>query len=153
NTPAARVRRDRHTEIEQQWAGIRTWFIGSGRTRSPWEVLGEKVIQAIRAILDIAEALVDRHTGRADRAPACVHLAQLASDGGAQAILVAALGIGHPRHVGAPHPQTVTIEPRLSWWEAPPAPVVAHLRRPGARAPGAGSGTPIADTTAARARA
>ena len=75
--PAARVRRDRETEVGQQWAGVRSWFIGSSRTRSPWEVLGEKVIQAIRAILDIAEAIVDRRTGRADRAHACVHLAPL----------------------------------------------------------------------------
>lgn len=153
NAPAGRVRADRQRELQEQWAGIRNWFVGHGRTRSPWEVLGEKVIHAIRAILDIAEAIVDRRTGRADRAHACVHLAQLASRGEAQAVLVAALGIGHPRHLGTPHPPTVTVDPHLSWWEAPPAPVVTHLRRPGARAPGAGSGTPIADTTAARARA
>jgi len=153
SAPAARVRVERAIELRQQWAGIRSWFIGSGRTRSPWEVLGEKVIQAIRAILDIAEAIVDRRTGRADRAHACVHLAHLAASGDAQAVLATALGTGHPRHVGSPQPAATHIDGHLSWWESPPAPVVAHLRRPGARSPGAGSGTPIADTAAAGRRA
>jgi uncharacterized protein (TIGR02677 family) len=153
NAPAAKIRREREQELRDQWTGIRSWFVGAGGTRSPWEVLGEKVIQAIRAILDIAEAIVDRRTGRADRAHACVHLAQLAASGDAQAVLVAALGIAHPRHAGTPNPPDTRVDPHESWWDAPPAPVVAHLRRPGARTPGAGSGTPIADTTAARARA
>lgn len=155
---AERVAVDRRAELRDQWAGVRTWFLGSGRARSPWEILGEKVVQAIRAILDIAEAIVDRRTGRADRAHACEHLAGLAAAGApgeAQAILVAAVGIGHARHVGAPEadPDLVPSRGQTSWWQAPPAPVVAHLRRPGSRAPGAGRGAPIADTRAGRERA
>lgn len=153
--PAAEVAESRRAEVRHQWVGIRSWFITTGPTGSPWQTLGEKVIQAIRAILDIAEAIVDRRTCRADRAHACVHLAQLAAAGDAQAILVAALGVGHPRHVGTPDAAGVdlTSPGQTSWWDAPPAPVVAHLRRPGARTPGAGSSAPIADTTAARERA
>jgi len=49
NAPATRVRAERATELQQQWAGIRSWFIGSGRTRSPWDVQGEKVIQGALA--------------------------------------------------------------------------------------------------------
>jgi len=153
--PASQVAAERRAELRDQWVGIRSWFVGSGRTGSPWQILGEKVIQAIRAILDIAEAIVDRRTGRADRAHACVHLAQLAAAGDAQTVLVAALGVGHPRHVGTPaSPTADLVTPgQTSWWEAPPAPVVAHLRRPGARTPGAGSSAPISDTTEARERA
>ena len=153
--PAARVAAERRFELQDQWAGVRSWFIGSARAESPWQVLGEKVIQAIRAILDIAEAIVDRRTGRADRAQACMHLAQLAVAGDAQAVLIAALGVGHPRHVGTPEPNAADVPSpgQTSWWEAPPAPVVAHLRRPGARTPGSGASAPIADTTLARARA
>jgi uncharacterized protein (TIGR02677 family) len=153
--PAARVAAERHDELQEQWAGVRSWFIASGRAGSPWQILGEKVVQAIRAILDIAEAIVDRRTGRADRAQACVHLAQLAANGDARAVLVAALGIGHPRHVGTAEsdPAAISSPGQTSWWEAPPAPVVAHLRRPGARTPGSGSSAPIADTTVARLRA
>jgi uncharacterized protein (TIGR02677 family) len=153
--PAARVAAERRLDLQEQWAGMRNWFIGSRRNESPWQVLGEKVIQAIRAILDIAEAIVDRRTGRADRAQACMHLAQLATAGDAQAVLIAALGIGHPRHVGTPetNPADVPSPGQTSWWEAPPAPVVAHLRRPGARTPGSGASAPIADTRLARQRA
>jgi uncharacterized protein (TIGR02677 family) len=152
---AAAVAGERRRELAGQWAGVRSWFIGAGRSDSPWQVLGEKVIQAIRAILDIAEAIVGRRTGRADRAQACLHLAQLAAAGDEQAVLIAALGIGHPRHVGTPQdPGTDVPSPgQTSWWEAPAAPVIAHLRRPGARTPGAGAGAPIADTTLARERA
>ena len=153
--PAAHVAQERRRELADQWAGVRNWFIGSGQNGSPWQVLGEKVIQAIRAILDIAEAIVDRRTGRADRAQACLHLAQLAAAGPAQTVLVAALGIGHPRHLGTPaDPDSGGPNVRqTSWWQAPPAPVVTHLRRPGARTPGAGPSAPIVDTTAARMRA
>jgi uncharacterized protein (TIGR02677 family) len=153
--PAARVGVERRAELQDQWVGVRSWFIGSGQIGSPWQILGEKVIQAIRAILDIAETIVDRRTGRADRAEACGHLAQLAAAGDHQAVLVAALGIGHPRHVGAPEadPGAVANPGQTSWWAAPPAPVVAHLRRPGARTPGSGASAPIADTSLARERA
>jgi uncharacterized protein (TIGR02677 family) len=153
--PAHGVAAERRAELRDKWAGVRSWFLGSGRAGSPWQVLGEKVVQAIRAILDIAEAIVDRRTGRADRAHACEHLARLAASGDAQAILVAALGIGHPRHVGAPEADAALVPGpgQTSWWDAPAAPVVAHLRRPGARTPGAGSSAPIADTSGARERA
>jgi uncharacterized protein (TIGR02677 family) len=153
--PAANVAAERRRDLAEQWSGVRSWFIGSGRGQSPWQVLGEKVIHAIRAILDIAEAIVDRRTGRADRAQACLHLAALAADGNAQEVLIAAMGIGHPRHLGTPQDARGDIPSpgQTSWWEAPPAPVVAHLRRPGARTPGGGSSTPIADTTLARDRA
>lgn len=153
--PAARIGAERRAELGEQWAGVRSWFIASGQAGSPWQILGEKVIQAIRAILDIAETIVDRRTGRADRAQACAHLAQLAAGGDAQAVLVAALGIGHPRHVGTPEMDAAAVPSpgQTSWWDAPPAPVVAHLRRPGARTPGSGSSTPIADTTLGRERA
>jgi uncharacterized protein (TIGR02677 family) len=152
--PAARVADERRAELRDKWTGVRNWFLGSGHAGSPWQILGDKVVQAIRAILDIAAAIVDRRTGRADRAQACMHLAQLAVSGDAQAVLVAALGIGHPRHVGTPESDAADVPSpgQTSWWDAPPAPVVAHLRRPGARTPGSGSSTPIADTTLARER-
>jgi uncharacterized protein (TIGR02677 family) len=153
--PAAQIAAARRAELQEQWAGVRSWFISSGHSGSPWQVLGDKVIQAIRAILDIAETIVDRRTGRADRAQACAHLAQLAAGGDAQAVLVAALGIGHPRHVGTPEPDADAVPSpgQISWWDAPPAPVVAYLRRPGARSPGSGASSPIANTAAGRERA
>lgn len=138
----------RHAELLEQWRGLRAWFAGSERSASPWTTLAAKVVDAIRAVLDIAERLIDRRTARADRARACEHLARLAydaSEGGASALVVAALGIGHPRHVSVPEldPDAVAAPGRTSWTVAPAAPVMAHLRRPGARTPGAGRGAPI----------
>jgi uncharacterized protein (TIGR02677 family) len=155
----AEVAARRRDELLGQWAGVRAWFLGGQRSGSPWQTLNEKIVAAIRAILDIAEAIVERRSGRADRAQALEHLAQLAArarPGQAVAVLAAAAGVALPRHVGTPEldPEALGAAPgRTSWWDAPAAPVVAFLRRPGARTPGAGRGAAIADTAGARARA
>lgn len=148
----------RHVELVDQWEGVRAWFIDANGRRSPWAALNDKVIDALRAVLDIAERIIDRRTNRADRARACEHLARLVhdarSDEEASAIVSAALGVAAPRHVGVPEedPDALTAPAQASWLTAPPAPVTAHLRRPGSRTPGAGRGTPIADTTQSRMR-
>lgn len=148
----------RRAELLEQWNGVCSWFVDQDGHRSPWHALNDKVIDAIRAVLDIAERIIDRHTNRADRARACEHLARLVhdapSDEEATALVAVALGFSAPRHVGVPEddPDSLVAPARASWLTAPPAPVTAHLRRPGARTPGAGRGAPIADTAAVRAR-
>jgi uncharacterized protein (TIGR02677 family) len=149
----------RHRDLVEQWSGVRSWFLDHGAVASPWSALGDKVVEAIRAILDIAERIIDRRTRRADRARACERLARLAydaaSDEEATVLVRAALGLSSPRHVGVPEddPEVVVSPGQTRWLDAPPAAVTAHLRRPGARTPGAGRGAPIADTSEARARA
>jgi uncharacterized protein (TIGR02677 family) len=145
---AEQLAAQRHAELLEQWRGARAWFLGVDGRLSPWTALGEKVVDAIRAVLDIAERLIDRRVNRASRARACEHLARLVNDAPqdeALAILSAAVGWAPPRHLGVPEadPDAVEAPAATSWLEAPPAPVLAHLRRPGARAPGAGSGAPI----------
>jgi uncharacterized protein (TIGR02677 family) len=148
----------RHAELLEQWNGVCSWFLDRDGRRSPWHALNDKVIDAIRAVLDIAERIIDRRTNRADRARACENLARLVhdapSDEEATALLAAALGFAAPRHIGVPDddPDALAAPAQTSWLTAPPAPVTAHLRRPGARTPGAGRGAPIADTAAVRAR-
>lgn len=148
----------RHAELLERWQGVRAWFVDEGAHRSPWAALNDKVIDAIRAVLDIAERIIDRRTKRADRARACERLARLVHDApteaSATALVTAALGIAAPRHVSVPEedPDLLAAPARTSWLTAAPAPVTAHLRRPGARTPGAGRGAPIADTTVAQAR-
>ena len=44
-----------------------------------------------------------------------------------------------------PDPEQLADRGRMSWLQAPPAPVVAHLRTPGVRTPGTGRGAQIAD--------
>jgi uncharacterized protein (TIGR02677 family) len=147
----------RRAELLERWAGLRAWFVGDQDSGSPWRTLNDQVMDAIRAVLAIAERLIERHSQRIDRAAVFLHLAAqvaAAPAGEPSAWLRAAFGIRSPRHVGVPHgdDEQVADRGRVSWLEAPPAPVVAHLRTPGMRAPGPGRGARIADLSEGRKR-
>jgi uncharacterized protein (TIGR02677 family) len=140
----------RHEELLMRWRGLRAWFVGDGDTGSPWRTLNDQVVDAIRAVLAIAERLIERRSLRVDRSGVLLALAAriaAAPPGDASAWLRAAFGVRTPRHVGAPDPdpEQVSERGRTSWHEAPPAPVVAYLRVPGTRKPGSGRSAPIAD--------
>ena len=157
-TPASAQRARRGEELAGQWAGLRTWFVGDDRAAgSPWRTLDENVVEAIRALLDIAERLIARRTDRVDRATVLLHLAGLASRapaGTAVEVVRRAFGLLQPRHVGVPErdPEDVVAPGRTSWAVAPPAPVVAHLRRPGVPMPGRGRSARVLDLTDGHAR-
>lgn len=147
----------RAADLLDRWEGLRAWFVGEQNGGSPWRTLNDQVIDAIRAVLAIAERLIERHSQRVDRARVLLHLAgrvAAAPPGEATAWLRAAFGIRTPRHVGVPHndDEQLADRGRVSWLEAPPAPVVAHLRTPGARAPGPGRGAQVADLSEGRRR-
>ncbi|MDQ2761907.1 MAG: TIGR02677 family protein [Actinomycetota bacterium] len=147
----------RSAELLERWNGLRAWFVGDEDSGSPWRTLNDQVVDAIRAVLAIAERLVERRSLRVDRARVLLHLtAQVAAapPGEPSAWLRAAFGLRTPRHVGVAeeHPEEVADRGRTSWLKAPPAPVVAHLRVPGTRKPGSGRGTPIRDLTESRRR-
>ncbi|MGH2913992.1 MAG: TIGR02677 family protein [Solirubrobacteraceae bacterium] len=145
---AQRVRR--RAELLDRWRGLRAWFVGDEQSGTPWRTLNDQVIDAIRAVLAIAERLIERRSLRVDRAGVLLGLASrvaAAPPGEATAWIRAAFGIRAPRHVGVcedDHEQ-VADRGRTSWLAAPPAPVVAYLRTPGVRTPGTGRGAPIAD--------
>jgi len=150
-----RVRRTE--ELTRQWLGVRAWFVGDHDVGSPWRALNDGVVDAIRAVLEIAERLIERRSSRVDRASALLHLAARAAAapaGEAPAWVRAACGLLQPRHVGAPEEDAEQVRDRgrISWRDAPAAPVVAHLRRPGARTPGGGRGARVPDLSAGRAR-
>ena len=147
----------RQAELLERWEGLRAWFVGDEDSGSPWRTLNDQVVDAIRAVLAIAERLIERRSLRVDRAGVLLHLAAqvaAAPPGQAPAWLRAAFGLRTPRHVGVPEadPDQVADRGRTSWLEAPPAPVVAHLRTPGVRTPGTGRGAQIADLTESRRR-
>jgi uncharacterized protein (TIGR02677 family) len=125
--------------------GIRQWFGDVGSAQSPWRLLTERVLEAIRAVLDIAGRIIERGAQRADRARAWQQLAGLVDglpDGEACALFACATGIRAPRHLGGlygDHEQLATPQGRTSWAAAEPVAIAAHLRRPGSRTPGAGS--------------
>ena len=147
----------RQAELLQRWEGLRAWFVGDEDSGSPWRTLNDQVVDAIRAVLAIAERLIERRSLRVDRAGVFLHLASqigAAPPGQAPAWLRAAFGLRNPRHVGVPEPDPDQIADRgrTSWLEAPPAPVVAHLRTPGVRTPGTGRGAQIPDLSESRRR-
>jgi uncharacterized protein (TIGR02677 family) len=147
----------RRSELLGRWEGLLAWFVGDDERDSPWRTLNDQVVDAIRAVLAIAERLIERRSLRVDRAGVLLHLAArvaAAPPGEATAWLRAAFGLRSPRHVGVPEtdPDQVPQPGRISWLEAPPAPVVAHLRTPGVRTPGTGRGARIADLSASRQR-
>ena len=150
-------RASRSAELFERWGGLRAWFVGDQDSNSPWRALNDQVVDAIRAVLAIAERLIERHSQRVDRARVLLHLAAhvaAAPPGEPTAWLRAAIGLRTPRHVGVPEadPEQVVDRGRTSWLRAPPAPVVAHLRTPGARKPGGGRGAPIVDLGEGRLR-
>lgn len=155
---AAAQRARRAEELDGQWRGVRTWFLGDDRaTDSPWRTLEENVVEAIRALLDIAERLIARRTDRVDRSTVHLHLAGLAvraEPGGAVEALRRAFGLLQPRHVGTPErdAEDVAVPGRTPWAVAPAAPVVAHLRRPGVTTPGRGRSARVIDLAAGRER-
>jgi uncharacterized protein (TIGR02677 family) len=150
-------RERRHAELLERWHGLRAWFVGDEDRGSPWRTLNDQVIDAIRAVLAIAERLIERRSHRIDRTGVLLHLAArvaTAPPGEATAWLRAALGVRTPRHVGVPHAddEQIADRGRVSWMDAPSAPVVAHLRTPGVRTPGTGRGAQIADLSEGRRR-
>ncbi|MGO9901199.1 MAG: TIGR02677 family protein [Solirubrobacteraceae bacterium] len=147
----------RGEELLSRWRGLRAWFVGDNDSGSPWRTLNDQVVDAIRAVLAIAERLIERRSLRVDRSGvllALVARVATAPAGQATAWLRAAFGLRTPRHIGVPDPdpEQISDRGRTSWHDAPPAPVVAHLRVPGARKPGSGRGAPIADLTEGRRR-
>lgn len=147
----------RAAELFERWRGLRAWFVGEQDASSPWRALNDQVVDAIRAVLAIAERLIERRSMRVDRAAVLLHLAchvAAAPPGEATAWLRAAFGLRTPRHLGVREadPEQVADRGRTSWLQAPPAPVVAYLRTPGARTPGSGRGAPIADLAEGRRR-
>lgn len=147
----------RHAELLGRWHGLRVWFVGDDAGGSPWRTLNDQVVDAIRAVLAIAERLIERRSLRVDRPGVLLHLAgcvQAAPPGEATAWLRAAFGVRSPRHVGVPEPDPdqVADRGRTSWLQAPSAPVVAHLRTPGARTPGTGRGARVRDLSDSRRR-
>ena len=147
----------RQAELSQRWQGLRAWFVGDEDSGSPWRTLNDQVVDAIRAVLAIAERLIERRSLRIDRAGVLLHLAAsvaAAPPGEAPAWLRAAFGLRTPRHVGVPEPdpEQIADRGRTSWLQAPPAPVVAHLRTPGMRTPGTGRGAQIVDLSESRRR-
>jgi uncharacterized protein (TIGR02677 family) len=140
-----------------RWQAVRAWFGAEGAADAPWALLTSKLLEAIRTVIDIAERLIDRAAGRRDRAAAWDALARIvaaADERTAPACLAVATGLRPPRHFASREadPDQLTSPGSTAWCDADPVPVAAHMRTPGARAPGAGPPARLAVNTALRER-
>lgn len=136
-----------------RWQGVRAWFGEPGCADAPWALLTGKLLDAIRAIIDIAERLIDRAAGRRDRAAAWDVLARIvaaADEQTACASLAVATGLRASRHLsGVEADRDQLASPGSTpWRDAPAIAVAAHLRTPGRRTPGAGTPARLASNAA-----
>jgi len=137
--------REQAREVElARWQGVCAWFGAPGSSDAPWALLTGKLLDAIRAIIDIAERLIDRAAGRRDRAAAWDSLARIvagADERTACASLAVAMGLRPSRHVSGVEadPDQLSSPGSTAWRDAVPIAVAAHLRTPGARSSGAGT--------------
>jgi hypothetical protein len=65
----------RTAELTERWRGVGAWFVGDGAGGSAWNALDEHVVDAIRAVLGIAERLIERRSQRVDRVHVLLALA------------------------------------------------------------------------------
>jgi uncharacterized protein (TIGR02677 family) len=137
------LRQVRDDELHH-WSGVRTWFGADGSVDAPWTLLTRKLLESVHVIVDIADRFIARGADRRDRAKAWTQLAQLVAredERNACAAFAVAVGMLAPRHFSGAEvdPVQISVPGATAWREAPAAPIAAHLRRPGARAPGAGA--------------
>lgn len=127
------------------WRGVCNWFgVGDSADSAPWEVISRRLVDAIHGIVDIADRLIGRAADKRDRTTAWQHLARIVAEADEQtatAAFAVAVGQRPARHFSGTFedPGQVVAPGGRSWVDAPAAPVAAHLRKPGSRAPGAGT--------------
>ncbi len=139
--------------LRHRWSGVRAWFGEPGSTEAPWALLTGKLLDAIRAIIDLAERLIDRAAGRRDRVAAWDALTRIIAGvdaAEAPACLAVAVGLRAPRHLSGHDADADQHDAggSTAWSDAPPIAVAAHLRTPGTRVPGSGSPARLAANTA-----
>jgi uncharacterized protein (TIGR02677 family) len=126
------------------WQGLRIWFGADGADGAPWTLLTRRLLESVHAIVDIADRFIGRAADRRDRAKAWTQLALIlgrSDEATARAAFASAVGMLPPRHLSGAvlDAAQIAVPGAISWRDAPTAPVPAYLRRPGARAPGAGA--------------
>jgi uncharacterized protein (TIGR02677 family) len=133
------------------WRGLCVWFGADGTADAPWSLLTRKLLEAVHAIVDIADRFIGRAADRRDRAKAWTQLALILAgcdEGTARAAFAVAVGMRPPRHFSGAEtdPAQLVAPGATSWRDAPAAPVAAHCggdrRKRPCRARGGSAGRP-----------
>jgi len=122
---------------EQDWAGLRAWFLGAPGRRSDAEEVRSLATKAMRALLVNLRRLSSSTDREVSRYADLLRLAQWfdASDSDqAAALWAAAFGLYPSRHLGFPaQTDGESLPATSSWWRAPVADVPVMLRTSGER--------------------
>jgi uncharacterized protein (TIGR02677 family) len=122
---------------EQDWVGLRAWFLGAPGRRSDAEEVRTLATRAMRALLVNLRRLSSSSDREVSRYADLLRLAQWfdASDSDqAAALWAAAFGLYPARHLGFPaQAEGEPLPATSSWWRAPVAEVPVMLRASGER--------------------
>ncbi len=138
------------------WASLRTWFIGSSARRSDADNVRRLATDAMRSLLTNLRRIAAGADRQQSRYADLVRLAGWfdgAADDRAHELWAAAFGLYSARHLSfAADSATDPVPPTRSWWTSPPAEVPVGLRIHGARMSGGRAGARVDYTSAKTAR-
>ncbi|MFD0206366.1 MULTISPECIES: TIGR02677 family protein [Saccharothrix] len=126
--------------LSRQWSGLRSWFFGEAGRPPVAQTLEDRAAEAVNRIVSTVRRLNEQRFRRLNRAADLLTLADWfagTADPSARAALWrAAFGMHSVRHLGGVHAaeSDLDLRPKASWWETPPVPVEARLRKQGPRA-------------------
>jgi uncharacterized protein (TIGR02677 family) len=122
---------------EQDWAGLRAWFLGAPGRRSDAEEVRTLATRAMRALLVNLRRLSSSTEREVSRYADLLRLARWFDDSDtdqAAAVWAAAFGLYPSRHLGFPAQTDGEALPATSsWWRAPVADVPVMMRTSGER--------------------
>lgn len=122
---------------EQDWSGLRAWFLGAPGRRSDAEEVRTLATRAMRALLVNLRRLSSSTDREVSRYADLVRLAQWFDSSDteqAAALWAAAFGLYPSRHLGFPaQTDDDDLPATSSWWRAPVADVPVMLRQSGER--------------------
>ncbi len=127
-------------DLRSQWDGLRGWFFGEADRAPVAQILQDRAADAVNRIVAIVRRLNDQRFRRVNRASDLLTLAtwfaSTSNEVERAKLWRAAFGMYSARHLGTAHRASsdLDVRPKTSWWETPPAPVEARLRKQGPRA-------------------
>ena len=125
---------------ESRWRGLRAWFKAEGAGPSQSEMLRQRALSSIRALLIAAAAINDRRTARSDRVSDLRTLAlwftEAENDGAAHRLWRAAFGLNPARHLKIDDAtlEEINSNPvpaQTSWFDGPAIQISPRLRATG----------------------
>jgi len=128
----------RHNDVlddwRRRWAAVRAWFSTDSEDSRTAE-MAAATRAGVSSVIALLRQITEAQRGGVNRATQLRHLAawtvNAADEDAAHALMGAAFGLRHARHLGGVHEDSELISPRLSWSDAPGIEVSVTLFRRG----------------------